>query len=135
MSRSLNKATLIGNAGSDPEVRTTATGARVATVTLATNRRWTDADGVHRERTEWHRLVALDELAQVFERNVRKGTRLFVAGHLEYRSWDSPRGRRQHTTEIVAEDILVLDPDAMPPAPFWPDEAEKQAPRDAELPF
>ena len=107
MSRSLNKATLIGNAGSDPEVRTTATGARVATVTLATNRRWTDADGVHRERTEWHRLVALDELAQVFERNVRKGTRLCVAGHLEYRSWDSPRGRRQQFGKEQAEAKLA----------------------------
>ena len=136
MSRSLNKATLIGNAGSVPEVRTTAKGSRVATVPLATSRRWTDADGVSRERTEWHRLVALDDLAQVLERNVRKGSRLFVEGRLEYRSWETPRGRRQHATEIVAEEILVLDPDSIPPAPVWPPaEAEPSAPSDAELPF
>lgn len=109
MSRSLNKVVLIGNVGSDPEIRTTSTGTRVATVSLATTRRWTAADGVDHEKTEWHRIILWEPLVERIERRVRKGDRLFVEGRVEYRSWDDPRGRTRYATEIVAEDVVLLD--------------------------
>src|SRR5690554_263035 len=78
MSRSLNKAMLIGNVGADPEVRTTAAGTRVASISLATHRRWTDGAGQAHEKTDWHRIIAWDRLADVVERFVKRGDRLFV---------------------------------------------------------
>jgi single-strand DNA-binding protein len=84
VSRSLNKATLIGNVGSDPEVRSTANGGRVATFSLATSNIWNDASGTKQEKTEWHRCVAWNQgkqtLADVVERYVKKGEKVFVEG-------------------------------------------------------
>lgn len=108
MSRSLNKAMLIGNVGADPEVRTTAGGARVATFSLATSRRWTGRTGQDQEKTEWHRVVAWDRLAEVVERFVRKGERLYVEGRIEYRSWEDGAGQTRYSTEIIAQELLLL---------------------------
>jgi single-strand DNA-binding protein len=108
MSRSLNRAVLIGNVGGVPELRTTASGSRVATFSLATSRRWTDHTGRAQERTEWHRVVAWDPLAEVAARRLRKGDRVYLSGRVEYRSWDGPGGRRRHATEILAEDLILL---------------------------
>jgi len=108
MSRSLNKAVLIGHVGADPEVRTTAGGARVATFSLATSRRWTTGNGREHEKTEWHRVVAWDRLAEVVERFVRKGDRVYAEGRLEYRSWQDASGRTRYATEIVAEELIPL---------------------------
>src|SRR3954468_23010670 len=105
MSRSINKAVLIGHAGADPELRTTSGGNRVATFSMATSRRSrARTDG--QERAEWHRVVAWDALAQVVERSVRKGDRVYVEGSLEYRSWQDSAGRTRVVTEINAQEVI-----------------------------
>jgi single-strand DNA-binding protein len=108
MSRSLNRAYLIGNVGGHPDIRTSASGSRVAIFSLATGRRWTDGAGRARERTEWHRIVAWDELVGVVERQLQKGERVYVQGRVEYRSWEGPSGQRRYATEIFAEEVIPL---------------------------
>ncbi len=123
MSRSLNKATLIGNVGNDPEVRTTTGGSRVAQVSLATTRQWNGTNGEKQEKTEWHRLVLWNtkgaNLADIVERYVKKGDRLYVEGRIEYRQWQDREGQTRYTTEINVREMIMLssrsgggDPDA-----------------------
>ncbi|HEX6925989.1 MAG TPA: single-stranded DNA-binding protein [Longimicrobiaceae bacterium] len=108
MSRSLNKAMIIGNLGSDPEVRTTATGTRVANFSVATSRSWTARDGTPQEKTEWHRIVAWDKLAEIAERYLKKGDRVYVEGEIEYRSYEDKDGVTKYITEIRARDLVML---------------------------
>ncbi|HJU74081.1 MAG TPA: single-stranded DNA-binding protein [Gemmatimonadaceae bacterium] len=112
MSRSLNKATLIGNVGNDPEVRTTTGGSRVAQVSLATTRQWNGANGEKQEKTEWHRLVLWNtkgsNLADIVERYVKKGDRLYVEGRIEYRQWQDREGQTRYTTEINVRELIML---------------------------
>ncbi len=108
MSRSVNKAILVGNLGADPEVRTTPSGSRVATLSVATNRRWTDRSGVQQEKTEWHRVVAWNNLAEIVERYLRKGDRVYVEGRIEYRQWQGQDGQTRYTTEVIARDMVML---------------------------
>jgi len=112
VSRSLNKASLIGNLGSDPEVRTTTGGAKVATFSLATSRQWNSATGEKQEKTEWHRCVVWNSkgtgLADVVERYCKKGDRLFVEGRIEYRQWQDKENQTRYTTEINVRDLIML---------------------------
>lgn len=108
MSRCLNKATLIGNLGADPEIRTIPSGARVATFSLATSQRWNDRDGKQCERTQWHRIVVWDSLPATFafvEKYLHKGDRVYVEGEIDYRSFED-KGVTRWTTEIKAGDVL-----------------------------
>lgn len=113
MSRSLNKAILIGNVGSDPEIRTTPGGARVAQFSLATSRTWNDASGNRQEKTEWHRCVVWNNargsgLADVVEKYVKKGEKLYVEGEIEYRQWQDKDGQTRYSTEIKVRDLMLL---------------------------
>jgi single-strand DNA-binding protein len=113
VSRSLNKALIIGNLGSDPEIRTTASGARVANFSVATSRSWTGRDGAQQEKTEWHRVVAWDnergpKLADVAERFLKKGDRVYVEGEIEYRSYEDRDGVTKYSTEIRAREMIML---------------------------
>lgn len=108
MSRSINKAIIIGNLGADPEVRTTAGGTRVATLSVATNRRWTGRDGQMQEETQWHRVVAWNKLAEVVEQYLKKGDRVYVEGRIQYRQWEDQNGQKRYTTEIVALEMVML---------------------------
>jgi single-strand DNA-binding protein len=112
VSRSLNKATLIGNVGSDPEVRSTANGGRVATFSLATSAVWNDQSGTRQEKTEWHRCVAWNQgkqtLADVVERYVKKGEKVYVEGEIQYRQWQDKDGQTRYTTEIKVRELLLL---------------------------
>jgi single-strand DNA-binding protein len=111
MARSLNKATLIGNVGSDPDIRTIGSGARVANFSLATSRRWNDRNGQQQEKTEWHRVVAWDKgfnLVEVVEKYVHKGDRLYVEGDIEYRTYEDKDGNTRYITEIRARDIILI---------------------------
>ena len=113
MSRSLNKAILIGNVGSDPEVRTVGTGGRVATFSLATGRTWNDQSGTKQEKTEWHRCVVWNNargsgLADVVEKYVRKGEKVYVEGEIEYRQWQDKEGQTRYTTEIRVRELMLL---------------------------
>ena len=108
MARSLNKAMIIGNLGADPEVRTTPGGTRVATLSVATSRSWTGKTGDQQERTEWHRIVAWDRLAEICERYLKKGDRVYVEGRIEYRQWEGKDGQTRYTTEIRAREMIML---------------------------
>lgn len=108
MSASLNRASIIGNLGADPEVRSTSGGTRVATLSVATNRRWTDDAGEEQERTEWHRVVAWDRLAEIAQEYLGKGARIYVEGRIEYRTWTGDDGQERYTTEIRARRLLML---------------------------
>ena len=112
MSRSLNKVMLIGNLGNDPEIRSTPGGGRVATFSLATSRSWNDASGNRQEKTEWHRCVAWNSkgatLADVVERYVKKGHKLFVEGRIEYRQWQDKDGQTRYSTEINVRELIML---------------------------
>lgn len=112
MSRSLNKAVLIGNVGSEPEVRSTANGGRVATFSLATSTQWSDASGARQEKTEWHRCVAWNQgkgtLADVVERYVRKGEKVYVEGEIQYRQWQDKEGQTRYSTEIKVRELILL---------------------------
>lgn len=112
MSRSLNKCMLLGNVGSDPEVRSTGNGGRVASFSLATGRQWTDASGAKQEKTEWHKCVVWNTkagtLADVVEKYVKKGERIYVEGEIEYRQWQDKEGQTRYTTEIKVRELMLL---------------------------
>lgn len=108
MSRSLNKAMIIGNLGADPEIRTTGSGTRVANLSVATSRSWTGRDGNPQEKTEWHRIVAWDKLAEIAERFLKKGDRVYIEGEIEYRSYEDKDGVTKYSTEIRAREMMML---------------------------
>jgi single-strand DNA-binding protein len=112
VSRSLNKVTLIGNLGNDPEVRSTTGGNRVATFSLATSRTWNDQSGSKQEKTEWHRCVVWNtkgsQLADIVERYVKKGDKLYVEGRIEYRQWQDKDGQTRYSTEINVRELIML---------------------------
>lgn len=108
MSRSLNKVMIIGNVGGDPEVRATSSGARVAKVSVATNRSWQGRDGQTQEKTEWHRLTFFGRLADIVEQYVKKGDRLYVEGRLEYSQTTDDQGQVRYWTDIVVNEMVML---------------------------
>lgn len=112
MSRSVNKAILIGNLGADPEVRTTSSGQRVATLSLATSRQWTNQAGERQEKTEWHRVVLWNNkgsgLADIAEKYLNKGDRVFIEGRIEYRTWEDREGNTRYSTEIIGREMMML---------------------------
>jgi single-strand DNA-binding protein len=108
MSRSLNKVMLIGNVGNDPEIRATSSGARVAKVSLATNRSWSDRSGQQQEKTEWHRLTFFGRLVDIVEKWVKKGDRLYVEGRVEYSQTQDDQGGTKYWTDIVVNEMVML---------------------------
>jgi single-strand DNA-binding protein len=112
VSRSLNKVTLIGNLGNDPEVRSTSGGNRVATFSLATSRTWNTATGERQEKTEWHRCVVWNtkgsQLADIVEKYVKKGDKLYVEGRIEYRQWQDKENQTRYSTEINVRELIML---------------------------
>jgi len=106
----LNKVTLIGRLGADPEVRYMPTGGAVANITLATNFRWKDKQsGEKKESTEWHRVVFFNRLAEIAGEYLKKGSQLYVEGRLQTRKWQGQDGQDRYTTEIIATEMHMLD--------------------------
>jgi single-strand DNA-binding protein len=109
-SRSLNKVTLIGNLTKDPELKYIQQGNAVCTFGLATNRSWLPSEGSERrEETEYHRLVAWGKLAELCSQLLTKGRKVYIEGRLQTRSWETPEGQQRSITEIVVEDMILLD--------------------------
>ena len=127
-SRSLNKVQLIGNLTRDPELRYTPTGAAVCTIGLATNRYWTTESGEKKEETEFHRVVAWNKLAELCSQLVTKGRKIYVEGRLRTTTWQAQDGNQRNTTEIVIEDMILLDPRR----PVVGEEAAAAAPQAAD---
>lgn len=109
MAKSVNKVILLGNVGKDPEMRSTGGGTLVANFTLATTDRQKDAQGNWQDRTEWHNLVAFTRLAEIVRDYVKKGSKLYIEGKIQTRSWDDKdTGAKRYRTEIIVNDISLL---------------------------
>jgi single-strand DNA-binding protein len=113
VSRSLNKVQLLGNLGNDPEVRSTSSGTKVATLSVATSRTWNNQSGERQEKTEWHRVVLWNNsrgtgLADVAERYLKKGSSVYIEGSIEYRTWEDREGKTRYTTEIKGRELIML---------------------------
>ncbi|MFA5842958.1 MAG: single-stranded DNA-binding protein [Candidatus Gracilibacteria bacterium] len=107
--RSVNKVIIIGNVTRDPEIRKTQSGQTVCTFGLATNREWITSDGRKKSSAEYHEVVAWARLSEICEKYVRKGKLLYVEGYLKTRSWDTPEGIRKFKTEVVIQDMIMLE--------------------------
>jgi single-strand DNA-binding protein len=105
----LNKVMLIGHLGKDPEIRATQSGTSVVTFTMATTERWKDKDGQMQEITEWHRIVAWRKLAEICGQFLHKGSKVYIEGKLQTRKWQDQNGNDKYTTEIVANEMKMLD--------------------------
>ena len=115
MSRSLNKVTLIGNLGADPEIRSTAGGNKVANFSIATSRQWSSPSGEKQEKTEWHKCIAWNArsdrgqmLADLIEKFVKKGDKIYVEGSIEYRQYEDKEKQTKYVTEINVREIILL---------------------------
>lgn len=110
MARGLNKATIIGNLGADPETRYTQSGKAVTNLRVATSESWKDKQtGEQQERTEWHAVVLFDKVAEIAAKFLTKGSKVYLEGKLQTRKWQDKEGADRYTTEIVADQILLLD--------------------------
>ena len=141
---SVNKVILIGNLGSDPELKYTPSGAAVTNFNVATNEVWNDKDGNKQERTEWHRVVLWRKLAEIAGEYLKKGSKVYLEGRLQTRSWEDKDGVKRYTTEVVADNMTMLDAksegggssgvsSAPPPASEAPPAADSGA--EDDLPF
>ena len=104
----INKVLLIGNLGSDPEIKTMPSGDMVANFSIATSERWTTKDGSKEERTEWHRIVAFRRLAEICNEYLFKGKQVYIEGRLQTRKWEDRDGNMRYTTEVVAGQMVML---------------------------
>ncbi|WP_133136803.1 single-stranded DNA-binding protein [Legionella rowbothamii] len=110
MARGINKVILIGNVGVDPDVRYLPNGNAVTTLSIATSETWKDKNtGDKQDRTEWHRVVCFNRLGEIAGEYVRKGSKLYIEGSLRTRKWQDQQGQDRYTTEIIANDIQMLD--------------------------
>ncbi|USD37288.1 single-stranded DNA-binding protein [Ferrimonas sp. SCSIO 43195] len=108
-SRGVNKVILVGNLGQDPEVRYMPNGNAVANITVATSETWKDQQGQQQERTEWHRVVMFRRLAEIAGEYLRKGSKVYLEGKLQTRKWQDNNGQDRYTTEVVADEMQMLD--------------------------
>jgi len=110
MARGINKVILIGNLGQDPEVKYMPNGGAVANVTIATSESWKDKNtGETQEKTEWHRVVFFRRLAEIVGEYLKKGSKVYIEGKLQTRKWQDQSGNDRYTTEIVANEMQMLD--------------------------
>lgn len=150
----VNKAIIVGNLGSDPEVRHTTGGQSVANFTVATNESWTDKAGAKQERTEWHRIVVWGKLAELCGEHLSKGRQVYLEGSIQTRKWEDKSGVEKYTTEIVARVVTFLGSksdgggqrsggrdDFGPPPPGFGDDKRQRGvggppgPSDEDIPF
>ena len=109
MSRGLNKVMIIGNLGRDPEMRYTPSGKPVTSFSVATSRSWVTAEGERHEATEWFNVVAWRDLAEICNQVLRKGAKVYIEGRLQTRGWEGQDGQKHYRTEIVADEMIMLD--------------------------
>ncbi len=110
MARDLNKVMIIGRLGADPEMRFTPSGSPVTSFRVAVGRQWRDASGETHEETEWFSVVAWNKLAEICNQYLSKGTRVYLEGRLQTRSWEDPQsGQTRYKTEVIASDMIILD--------------------------
>ncbi len=106
---SLNRATLIGNVTRDPELKQIPSGQSVCTFSIATNRSWKGADGTKQEASEFHNIVAWGKLAEICSQHLNKGRKVYIEGRLQTRDWDGQDGVKRYRTEVITENMIILD--------------------------
>ena len=109
MARGLNKVMLIGNLGADPEIRYAASGTAIASLRLATNERRRNRDGEWEDVTEWHRVVLFGKQAEMCKDYLKKGSKVYLEGRIQTRSWEDQSGQKRYSTEIIGNNLLMLD--------------------------
>jgi single-strand DNA-binding protein len=142
MANGLNKAILIGNLGKDPELRYTPSGVAMATFSIATSETWTGKEGEKESRTDWHRIVAFRKLAEICGEYLSKGKQVYIEGRIQTREWEDKDGNKRYTTEILANQMLMLGGrdsadsgrSEGPPAPEFPGTPASGA-GDDDIPF
>jgi len=128
MARSLNKAQLIGNLTRDPELRYTPSGAAVCSFSIATNRSWTTDTGEKHEESDFHRIVAWNKLGEICSQYLVKGRKVYVEGRLSTRNWTTQEGQQKSVTEIVIDDMIILDKTGTPVGKTEEGEVEVEKP-------
>jgi single-strand DNA-binding protein len=142
----VNKVILVGNLGAAPEVRYTAGGQPVANFRLATTERWVNRNGERSEITEWHRVVAWGKLAETCGQYLQKGKQVYIEGRIRTRQWQDQQGQKRYTTEIVAQNLVMLgraadrgevpeEPATVPPDDMPPGGNDLDTASDDDLPF
>lgn len=130
MARGVNKVILIGNLGKDPEVRYSPNGGAIATITLATSESWKDKNtGETVDKTEWHRVVFFRRLAEIAGEYLKKGSKVFIEGKLQTRKWQDKDGQDRYTTEVVANEMQMLDSKGGGSADYNQDQQESYTPQ------
>lgn len=128
-SRGINKVILVGNLGGDPEVRYTPSGSAVTSLSIATSETWKDKQtGQAQERTEWHKVVFFNRLAEVAGEYLKKGSKIYAEGSLRTRKWQDKNGQDRYTTEIVGQSMQMLDAKGSGPSAMPRQEQEMPAP-------
>lgn len=136
MARGINKVILIGNLGADPEVRYMPSGGAVTNVTIATSETWKDKQsGDPQERTEWHRVVFFNRLAEIAGEYLKKGSKVYVEGSIRTRKWQDQSGADRYTTEIIANEMQMLDSRGGAGAPSMPTSRGQSAPMHSAEPM
>ena len=135
MAKDLNKVMLIGRTGKDVELRYTQGGTAVANFSLATNEKYKDNAGEYQEKTEWHNIVVWGKLAEIAGEYLKKGSKAYFEGKLQTRKWDDKDGNTRYSTEVVAQDMIMLGGDTPQDAPAKPRGAPKQEEETDSLPF
>ena len=136
--RGINKVILVGNLGRDPELRHTKNGVPVANLSIATSETWSDKDGSKQERTEWHRIVLWDKLAEIAHKYLSKGRQVYLEGRLQTRVWKDNNGDKRYTTEIRGDQLVMLGGKGDQPQPSVSIPTQEQEPfqaNDDDVPF
>lgn len=139
MSNGVNKVLIMGNLGSDPEIKYTKAGDPVANLSIATSESWKDKNsGDLQEKVEWHRVVMFSRLAEIAEQYLKKGSKVFVEGKLQTRKWQDQEGKDRYTTEVVAKEMTMLDSRSTSQAQENSPKVESEKPKDdfeEDIPF
>jgi len=141
---SINKAILIGRLGADPEIRYTPKGTAVTNFRIATTYRFTNTEGQSEEQTEWHRIVAFEKLAEICGKYLAKGKQVYIEGRIQTREWEDRDGNRRWTTEIVAQQMIMLgsprdaqqvNEQPLDEPPTVNDDLARDVPKEDDIPF
>jgi single-strand DNA-binding protein len=120
----VNKVILVGNLGADPEIRHTPSGTTVANMRIATSEVFSNKSGEREQRTEWHRVVAFGRLAEIIGQYLKKGRQIYIEGRIRTREWEDQGGNKRYTTEIIANQMVMLGGRGGGEAAFAPEEAQ-----------
>ena len=134
MARGLNKVMLIGNLGSDPEIKYSQSGTAIANLRIATAENRKNSDGEWEERTEWHRLVLFGRQAEISKDYLHKGSKIYIEGRLQTRSWEDQNGQKHYSTEVVGTNMIMLDPKSQDTIIEEPESQENNIPDSDTVP-